>query len=322
MGWLLATSCENEIDLKLQERTPKLVMNALINSDSINNVLYLNLTGPYRMAHVSDATVEVQVNGTLVETPEAIPPATEDDKQKRFLITHRFRPGDVVRIDARTADGVYHAWAETTVPQPATINRVDTMTVRKEHMYNRERLLQFKINIQDRPNEKNFYRLAIDQHRTFESYRQIYHTLETNYISREDIVLTDGQPSFSEDTDLLSPVKNVYGVFDDYRFANKDYTMTVYTDDWWERYSYPFSSREAWWCYLTIDIRLLSITEMEYRYLKLLNIIDSGDFDEAIDEQILFPTNVQGGTGLVSISSETSVRIHVIRDNVPEEYIQ
>ena len=41
-----------------------------------------------------------------------------------------------------------------------------------------------------------------------------------HFISREDIVLTDGQPTNSDDEDngMFDTVKNIYGVFDDSRF--------------------------------------------------------------------------------------------------------
>ena len=43
--FLLSTfisSCENEIPFNKEANPPKLIMNALINADSTNNVLYLN----------------------------------------------------------------------------------------------------------------------------------------------------------------------------------------------------------------------------------------------------------------------------------------
>ena len=48
--------------------------------------------------------------------------------QCRFHISNKFTPGDVVRIDALTDDGQYHAWAEVTVPQrPHEIADIDTV---------------------------------------------------------------------------------------------------------------------------------------------------------------------------------------------------
>ena len=72
--FLLSTfisSCENEIPFNKEANPPKLIMNALINADSTNNVLYLNKSGQNVISHVTDASVEIRVNDALVETPEA-----------------------------------------------------------------------------------------------------------------------------------------------------------------------------------------------------------------------------------------------------------
>mgnify|MGYP002458836208 CR=1 FL=1 len=118
MLMIFICSCENEINFNKAARPPKLIMNALINADSTNNILYLNKTGQYVISDVTNASVEVRVNDVLVETPKAIPIPTGDfvSLQKRFLITTKFHPGDKVRIDARTEDGEFHAWAEVVVP--------------------------------------------------------------------------------------------------------------------------------------------------------------------------------------------------------------
>lgn len=57
---------------------------------------------------------------------------------------------------------------------------------------------------------------------------------------------------------------------------------------------------------LDVIIRLLSITETEYYYLKALNLVDSDVYDETINEPIRYPSNVHGGTGMVGISTEVS----------------
>ena len=42
---LTIVSCENELPFNIKDNPPKLVMNALINADSLTNTLFLNLTG-------------------------------------------------------------------------------------------------------------------------------------------------------------------------------------------------------------------------------------------------------------------------------------
>ena len=66
---LTTVSCENELPFSVKDNPPKLVMNALINADSLTNVLYLNFTGRGYATHVENATVEVRVNGRRYAMP-------------------------------------------------------------------------------------------------------------------------------------------------------------------------------------------------------------------------------------------------------------
>ena len=113
----MMSSCENELPFNINNNPPKLVMNALINAESTDNLLFLNFTSKENSTHVQNVTVEVRINGELKESLRPLPPETEGNPQCRFGITSRFTPGDAVRIDAITDDGQYHAWTEINVPQ-------------------------------------------------------------------------------------------------------------------------------------------------------------------------------------------------------------
>lgn len=326
---ILCSSCENEIPFNKAAKPPRLIMNAFINADSTNNVLLLNLTGSTVISDVTDATVEVRINDALVESPQPIPFPTGDfrDTQKRFRITSKFNPGDKVRIDARTGDGVHHAWAEVTVPQPPLpITQVDTVTI-PVNIYDNyyENKLRFRITFADHPGEKNFYRLVLERRACLEATldgRIPKDTLvmKQNYkiITREDMVLTDGHPSMSDnDNSMFDQPLNIYGIFDDSRISGQTYTMTVYMDT--NNLPYLFWShtlkREWMDCY----VRLLSISETDYQYFKALNVIDSDAYDATLMEPLTFASNVHGGVGIVSISTETSVKLN-LSDKVYDSY--
>ena len=87
---LTTVSCENELPFSVKDNPPKLVMNALINADSLTNVLYLNFTGRGYATHAEKATVEVRVNGQLSESLRPLPPQAEGDMQCRFNISGKF----------------------------------------------------------------------------------------------------------------------------------------------------------------------------------------------------------------------------------------
>ena len=315
---LSTVSCENELPFNIKDNPPKLVMNAFINADSLTNVLFLNLTGKDNSTHIENATVEVRVNGQIRETLRPLPPETDYDQQCRFNMNGTFSPGDVVRIDALTDDGKYHAWAEVTVPQRLDeIENIDTLTVPLTQNGFTQDYMRYKITFRDRPNEENYYRIVVDKQLTLWGYNHeeggedyIYWTRQLGYsfIGREDVVLTDGQPSTGDDEDngLFDTAKNIYGVFDDSRFRNSSYTMTVYNNTKIET-----GSDSGYFSGMDVIIRLMSITETEYYYLKALNLVDSDVYDETINEPIRYPSNVHGGTGMVGISTEVSKKVRI-----------
>ena len=66
-------------------------------------------------------------------------------------------------------------------------------------------------------------------------------------------------------------------------------------------------------------VRLLSISETDYQYFKALNVIDSDAYDATLMEPLTFASNVHGGVGIVSISTETSVKLN-LSDKVYDSY--
>lgn len=315
---LTIVSCENELPFSIKDNPPKLVMNALINAESQANLLFLNFTGKDTTTHIQNATIEVRVNGQLIESLRPLPPEHEGDLQCRFNITSKFTPSDVVRIDALTDDGKYHAWAEVTAPQrPAEIENIDTLTVPMLEYGHTRKYLRYRMTLKDRPDETNYYRIVVDKQTTLRKYNYeeegkgeyIFWTKHSySFIGREDIVLTDGQPSTEQDEDngIFETARNIYGVFDDSRFKNTSYTMTVYNSTHIET-----ANEEGYFYGMDIIIRLRSITEVEYYYLKALNLVDSDIYDETIDEPIKYPSNVHGGTGMIGISTEVSKKIEI-----------
>lgn len=313
---LLTVSCENELPFNIKDNPPKLVMNALINADSLTNTLYLNFTGKEHTTYVQNTTLEVRINGQLTESLRPLAPKQENTPQCSFNITSRFAPGDVIRVDAITDDGQYHAWAEVTVPQrPADIEKIDTLTVPIVRSgYYTQDYLQYKITFKDRLNENNFYRIILDKQMTARRYHpgnnsEYYETAhDHSFIVREDVVLTDGQPTTGDDEDngIFEVAKNLYGVFDDSRFKNESYTMTIY-NSWYMYFNNEYRENVR----IDVTIRLLSINETEYYYLKALNLLDSDVYDETISEPIKYPSNVHGGVGIVGVSTEVSKTVCV-----------
>lgn len=321
------SSCENEIPYTPGMKEPQLIMNALLDAGETENFVYLNLSGTESLGHVSDATVTLSVNGKVVETLEELPPLKpigsldhdadnplnflpEIGKRKKFRMRTSLRPGDAVRLEATAEKGKYHVSAETTVPRPVDAIRVDTAHISVKDYGGWNTYRQFKISLQDRPGEKNYYRLDIWHDMTvygrdFAGNDTVVHIHNTALVNRKDIILTDGNPmnSDDDDNDLFGTyIENKYNVFTDSRFADASCTLKVYTDlynDYGSLYIYDIIRYSR-----TITVRLLSISEAEYRYLKALNCLESDNYEDTLMEPVIIPSNVANGLGFVGVSSE------------------
>ncbi len=308
---LFLASCEKEISFNDKNKKTLLVINALLDATKSENCIYLNLTGSNQSVEVKDAIVNIYINGVLKETANY----KEDTEYGRgnhfYSVTSSFNPEDKIEVEAITQDGKYHANAQVNVPIPISITHIDTTTVIKNNEFDNQpiKYLRFKITFKDRPNENNFYRLAIERKDTWKSSSAQQETIKTEYnydiINKEDVVLTDGNPSYVEDddlSDLFGQAKNIYSVFDDSRFKNKEYTMTV---SMLIGTPFPSNPGQEELFTKTMTVKLLSISEAEYYYFKALNIFDSDGYNEVIYEPVRFPSNVNGGTGIVGVSTES-----------------
>ena len=112
---------------------------------------------------------------------------------------------------------------------------------------------------------------------------------------------------------VRSYIENKYNVFTDDRFSDATCTLKVYTQLYhnYNLWLYNVTRRSK-----SITVRLLSISEAEFRYLKALNTLESGNYEEALMEPVMIPSNVKGGLGFVGISSETRMTMQL-----PDEII-
>lgn len=306
-------SCENEIPYNIKDPSPKLTMNGFLNTDSTQNYIYLNYTGKFYPEDVTQATVEVYINGELKETAREAEPLEFGDTQKRYVITSKFKPGDRVKIEARTEDDKHHVWVEESVPHPVDILSVDTINIPlKDNDYRSYyKKLRLNIKFQDRPNEKNFYRITL-QKKTVVTGKDNDEYERKNEISTyglwswDDIALTDGIPASNEEleNDLFERIANVYGVFDDSRFTDKEYTLNIQA--WIDSYFNDFGMRIPETIQTDLVIRLYSITKIEYEYFKVLNYLKSDVYDEFLNDPVKIPSNVHGGVGVVCFNSGNS----------------
>lgn len=353
----LFMACENEIPYNPGQQNPQLIMNALLNAGQTENLVYLHLSEGNSIGRINEATLSLYVNDKQVESPQAISPEeyygnmqNQLDKGqyeallksmrfKIFRLTARLQPGDNIRLEATAEGGKYHVSSQVTVPRPLQSLQVDTCTALIRQWGSMRAHRQYRITLEDLPNEKNYYRLEIVNNKDFrcviytpnedengdyiknENGDYIYTITKdtvvnyryTELINREDVILTDGHVTSSDDDEnamFPTNIENKYSIFTDNRFTNSSATLKVYTPLYDDNYDI-LQSLNYTRCYLkqNITVRVLSLPETYYRYLKALNCMDDEDYDEALMEPISLPSNVEGGLGFVGISSEIQYTI-------------
>lgn len=311
----LLTACENDMTYRHGKQETKLIMNALLETEVKENTVWLNLSGLNEIKHIKDGTVTLYVNGEKKETAEALPDwwdINEPNPQKLCTLITKLLPGDLIRLEATAEKGKYHAWAEVQIPPPVGEIKVDTFLTRLKIGNYMEDCMRYKITVNDRPGEKNYYRLAIDKSEYWgePSENTSLAPSSEDIINQEDIVLSDGRLTTSDDENFNifdTSIQNKFNVFTDNRFLDASHTLKVYT-----RYHTYNNLWAEYHVVVVATIRILSLTEPQYRYLRALNLLESDKYEPTFMEPVIIPNNVQGGLGFVGASSERQVNIRIL----------
>lgn len=311
---LFILSCENEIPFNVKENPPKLIVNALFDANKDKNEIILALTGQEKVTYINEASITIYVNGILKDQITKPKSSYNGFDNYKYETAIRFSPDDVIRLEVITDDNKHQAQAEIVVPHPIQIEKIDTTIYSNSNgWYNYEdQFIRIKTTFTDDGKKKNHYRIAMDLNFEIEIEDPVSHKIETIHktmpgtlIVREDVVLTDGRPSteIEDDNGPFVPIQNFYGVFDNSRI-NGTYTMTTSIQipysfmRYWNGNGAEYVNRIGG----SVKVRLLSISEMQYYYLKALNIYDSVDYDDYLSPPVKFPSNIEGGTGIFGVS--------------------
>lgn len=314
----LLASCENTIPFKTKEIPQKLIVNALFDATAEQHKILLDLTGTQSTTPVENGEIDIYVNDLQKETIREVNRGSNQGRPHEYHSYCHFSAGDRIRLEARTKNGSHEAYAEIIVPEPIEIQQVDTLSILSKRG---EESLRTKVTFTDNSQRKDYYRITAEHLLT--CYGTSLETgMDTTYTVviptplniNEDIVLTDGQPSGTDENDdyFFSPIKNKYAVFDDSRI-NGTYTMTVSVPFYTAYYYLPHFEVNK--ISLSIRINLISLCEASYYYLQALNTYDSDDYDETFNPPIRFPSNIQEGTGIVGIGNKSSWIIRNVRES-------
>lgn len=333
------TACDRELPFPATEGD-LIVLNALLSTDEPEHIVHLAVSSPESGNRpLTDAQVLCTVgDGPAVRATE-ISSTSSLQKSAQYSFEAQIRPGDRMRIEVAGAG--LRAVAQTVAPQAPLPATADTLT--------RDGRMHFTLHVQGRPDRADYWQLRLafreqyridyywrdrnpypeDEHFEFTPGMYI-NTSESESEQElpldpgEDPILNDGYTPqavidryYNTNAGFLfefSPV-NKTRIFTDHRFAGDGADVQFSTDatpllnseygqarDWMIRYHYH--------CTRTLTVRLLALDEAAYAYLDAINREKSRNgFNYLLVEPVIFPTNVEGGLGFLSVASATPLEL-------------
>lgn len=296
-----------------------LLMNAQMCTSETTHTVWLSLCGPDKISPAHDATVSCYVNNRLVNNTRTVEETDVQTlssyKYSRFeasgyKIHAKFLPGDYVCIKADKGD--LHCEAHIVVSKAPIILEANTNEFR-DH---------FTVRIRDLKDENNYYALSLirNGYVVVEETNPWTGLVPGDTTIRETEVVkidTHGEPLLNSGARTIanpgttqeSFFDNTENLFTDLLFRNEEYTMSFNTNERFETRPRTWGNGDIFTVYNSAVIRISSLSLEEYNYLKGCEYVRSIEGNSSFSEEFVFPSNVDGGMGFVSVSSSTDYAI-------------
>ena len=294
---LLQTACQPE-QISLPDTGRKIVLNGLINSDSLIRVyvgksIYISDSDGLVVQNLDNAKVYIYQNGLLIDSLQHdfkginwglfYPSGNYYSKKVKPL------PGKEYRIVAKIP-GLPDVSATAILPNPVKIEKVDTAVIQivtdrvvidhKEYTYYQD-ALKCNIKFADPLNETNYYLVEV----FYKNYELMWPILSERFTCKDPVVeeyLTDGEIAGG----------NLAGVvFSDKVINGKTYSLNLTV---WKN---PANSGVGVKPREVIYFHLYSISENYFKYIRTLNLY-SAKHGKPLSEPVQVFSNITGGYGI------------------------
>lgn len=262
-GLLLASACEKNVEIDIDETAPMMVLNSVLKADS-TAVVFLS-----RTRHVLDNKNITAISGAEVILEDELGNSVTLDYTGNGLYASdalNVEPGKAYTVSA-SAEGFNPVSATCLVPRTVHITRMDTSSVYTEWG---EQQITMDLIFTDPPEEANYYtisataRVAMLNRQIVERLDTLYETpdtLITGYVlDTIDTYVNRFEPVYIESEDLAVEEYDFNGgvIFSDKLFNGKQYSfnMKMYAWAFWDA-----ADTSA------IYINLQAIDENYFRYI-------------------------------------------------------
>ncbi len=327
---VLATACERYVDLKVDGPENLLVVNSNLCSGDTLHTVYLALSQVQDVKPVKSAILKCYVNGVLVSETDRVIEHGHSGIRNTMQFKADFKPGDEVKITVES--GNCKTETVSVVPSLPEISIVDTCSVTlKDGSEN----LKIRLKIRDVKGEDNYYRLlayvdsdfwAEDVAPEVTEYTEgqlLERCSDSKYIDNSQEGLLYRKVGTDENHNKYNYWSNYYNIFTDSRFANGEYTLTLLMED---RNLSNFYSGEWSGDYFTLTqtrklrFRGVSMSKQTYYYMNDYAFDHSDETLWSFISGIPYPSNVTGGTGMVSVMATVDAEIKLGKIRYSEVY--
>ena len=334
---LIAGACTNPFDYQTGQPESIIIMNASLRTDQTVHTVWLCKGGITELSGIDDAELTCYINDEFAAKAHLVLTEDERDYQEYYGAYYYARPyefsavikpGDKVRLDASWYG--LHASATTYAPQAPVLAALDTVRTDRS-IYSAPNdpapALTCRMRLEDRSGEENWYRICVtydagmpapESDREGEMIRWQGVMPFTYY---KDKILNDGfrtpdeGQSFGSLLEVIGThVYSKYCSFSDKAFDGTSATVEfdifegfmtrrALTVGWTDEH--PKSPTE-----LRMKIDLQSLSKEAYYHLNALTLSQVSGLDwSPLYEPVRLPNNVQGGLGLVTVASVSSVTL-------------
>ena len=277
---LALAACSTPVEIELPDHQPRLVVQGLFAADSVLTLAVqrsASVTDAPDVLEVTDATVEVYEDGTLVDVAEYV------SNRLRYVTTVRPRAGRTYRVEV-SAPGFEPVSAEDTVPEPVPFT-VDVAPGPEPDTEGQSRVDAVTVRFADAPGD-DFYALygVVEQTFTDSDFRQAFPLV----FRSNDPLLADGDlRGFISDFDEPFYQR---AFFRSRPFDGQSVAIRINA----RRVGPEGTAR------VTERLRLATLSPTYYTYVRALTSDSDGSpFSASRD----LPTNVTGGYGIFAAFS-------------------
>ncbi|MDL2215173.1 DUF4249 domain-containing protein [Dysgonomonas sp. OttesenSCG-928-M03] len=308
LSFIFFSSCvyERVIDIGDIPIAPHLVLNSLVQAGNDTSYFYLTESraiygdtttvwdrdkSGFTMIRNADFNLNINGNTHHVEFSHA---------DSAYVFIGKLHGGDDVSI--QISQNKRNINTKGILPSVPEVLSVDTARFQRIESGNLRKYIMFKIKIKDRPGSKDYYRLMINGVYYYQ-WNNEYNYYNSNSFYTDDPILKNGYTGTSGNSDigLASSVYNYYSVFRDVGFADQEYTLSFYVDDFDEESGNNYSNGRE---YLYVGMQ--SISEDLYKYYSSLQRNRQLAWNN-ISEPIMIHTNIDGGLGILGTCNEVKL---------------